>query len=88
MIRIHLPADVESRLRVALGDVDRVAEEAALVELYRQGHITQHELGQALGLSRFEVDALLKRHHVIEDLPSPADYMAELESARKVLDQQ
>lgn len=87
MIRIDLPTDVEARLREALGDVDLVAKEAALVELYRQGQITHHELSDALGLSRFEADGLLKRHRVTEDLPSPDEYVAELEAARKALQQ-
>lgn len=85
MIRIDLPADVEARLRETLGDVDLVAKEAALVELFRQGQITHHELGEALGLSRFETDSVLKRHRVTEDLPGPDEYTAELEAARKAL---
>lgn len=87
MIQIDLPAALEARLRKTLGDVNLVAKEAALVELYRQRQITHHELGESLGLSRFETDGLLKRHGVTEDLPSPAEYLADLEAARKVVGQ-
>jgi len=41
--------------------------EAALVELYRQGATSHHQLGISLGMTRFETDDLLKRHHVTED---------------------
>jgi hypothetical protein len=44
------------------------AKEAVLVELFRQRHITHHQLGEALGLTRSEVDGVLKRHNVPLDL--------------------
>ncbi|MBN1489585.1 MAG: UPF0175 family protein [Phycisphaerae bacterium] len=86
MIQIQLPEDVESRLRGALGDLDSVAKEAALVELFRQGHVTHYELSEALGLSRFETDAMLKHHHVTDDLSTAEEYAAELQTARRVMD--
>ena len=61
-VTFELPQDIERNLRRELGDLDHVAKEAALVELYRQDRITAYELSQALGLSRFETEALLKRH--------------------------
>ena len=67
-VSFDLPVHVERSLREKVGDVNRAAMEAALVELYRQDALTHFELGDALGLSRFGVDALLKRHNVIEDL--------------------
>ena len=54
------------------------AREAVLVELYRQDKITHHELGSLLGLDRFQTDALLKKHHVTEDLPTEEEYAAAL----------
>ena len=61
-ISFDLPASVEDQLRRELADLDVVAKEALLVELYRQGRITHHQLGLSLGLERHETDGLLKRH--------------------------
>ena len=81
-----LPESLEKELREKLGDLDRAAKEAALVELYRQERLTRHQLGQALGLSRFETDAVLKRHKVTEDLVDIQEHerqMADLERLRR-----
>jgi predicted HTH domain antitoxin len=67
-VSIDLPADIENELRQAFGDIDRAAKEAVLIEWYRQGRVTHHQLSQALQLSRYETDGLLKRHNVTEDL--------------------
>jgi hypothetical protein len=66
-VTFELPGDIERNLRDRLGDLDQAAKEAALVELYRQEQLTHHDLAQALGLSRLETDAVLKRHNVTED---------------------
>lgn len=73
-VTIQLPADVELRLRTQNPNLDTEAKEAMLVELYRQDKLAHSELAQALGLDRFEVDGLLKKHHVIEDLPSNEEH--------------
>ena len=67
LVTFELPNNIERRLR-QLGDLDQVAKEATLVELYRQENLTHHELAQALGLSRIELDEVLKKHNVTEDL--------------------
>ncbi len=74
-VKFELPADVEQSLRKSsvVLDLDRTLKEAALVEMYRQEKLTQHELAVALSISRFEVEALLKSHNVIEDLPAASD---------------
>jgi len=81
-VSFDLPIDVESQLRQRLGDLDRAAKEAALVELYRQGRLSHFELAKALGLSRLQTDDLLKRHHVTEDLMSLEELRIELDAAR------
>ena len=73
-VSFNLPADVEQSLRSTLGDLDHVAKEATLVELYRQDKLSHLELSHALGLSRFETEAVLKRHNVTEDLPTHEEY--------------
>lgn len=73
-VSFDLPENLEKQLRAEIGDLDAAAEEAALVELYRQRSLSHHQLGIALDLSRFEVDGLLKRHNVTEDLVSLAEF--------------
>jgi len=66
-VSFQLPGTIEAQLRRELVDLDQVAKEAALVGLYRQEKLTHHELATALGLDRFETEALLRRHRVTED---------------------
>ncbi len=83
-LTIQLPQELEQSLRKELGNLDEVAKEAMLVELYRQDKLTQHELSMALGITRLEVEAFLKRHKVVEDLPSSEEYEAALTRLREM----
>ncbi len=85
-VTIELPADVEDRLRAASPNLDLEAKEALLVELYRQEKVTRYELSSALGLDRFETDAVLKRHRVTEDLPSAEEVEEGLKRLRSMRD--
>jgi hypothetical protein len=73
-VTFELPGDIERNLRRENIDLAQAAKEATLIEIYRRGGITQHELSRALGISRFEAEALLKNHNVTEDLPSASEY--------------
>jgi Uncharacterised protein family (UPF0175) len=84
-ITIQLPEDIEQQLRRDIGDLDQAAKEATLVEMYRQGKLTHHQLATALGLDRFETEALLKRHNVTEDLLTSEELGAQLASLRKLV---
>ncbi|OJW23005.1 MAG: hypothetical protein BGO49_28130 [Planctomycetales bacterium 71-10] len=42
-------------------ELNEKAREALLVELFRGREITHRQLGEALGLGRYETDGLLKR---------------------------
>ncbi len=84
-VSFTLPENIEQQLRQQVGDLSVAAKEAALVELYRQGKLSHHELGVALDLSRFEVDGLLKRHNVTEDLMTIEEFERQQETLRKVL---
>lgn len=68
MIEIKLPDEIEQRLRRDIRDIEGVCREAALVELYRRGEVSHGELAAGLSLSRYEVDGLLRRYGVTEDL--------------------
>ena len=84
-IAFELPVAVEEQLRRDHADLDVVAKEAALVELYRQGRITQHQLGLSLDKSRFEVEELLKRHKVTEDLDTAEQVAEQITILRRLL---
>ena len=79
----QMPDDIGSSLRHELRDSDDAAKETALVELYRQQKLSHVTLARFLGLSRFETDALLKRHNVTEDLMTVADLREELGPLRQ-----
>lgn len=85
-ISFDLPASVEDQLRRELANLNVVAKEAALVELYRQERITHHQLGLSLGLERHETDGLLKRHKVVEDLPRAEELAEQIATLRRLID--
>jgi predicted HTH domain antitoxin len=85
-VSFQLPDDVEQLLRQELGDLDAAAKEAALVELYRQGQLSHGRLALALGISRYETDAVLKRHNVTEDLVTYEEYLEQVRDLRNILD--
>jgi predicted HTH domain antitoxin len=65
-VTVDLPPEIEQRLEAARRDLAGVAREAVAVDLFRRGILSHFKLAQMLGLDRFEVDALLKRHGVAE----------------------
>jgi hypothetical protein len=84
-VRFELPNSIEAILQRAGVDVNAQAKEAFLVELYRQSRINRPELGQSLALDRFAVDALLKRHNVVEDLPTVEELAAQRDALDRLL---
>ena len=86
-VSFQLPDNVERQLRRELGDLDAAAKEAALVELYRQGQLSHGKLAEGLGISRYETDAVLKRHNVTEDLLSREDFDQQVSGLRELLGQ-
>jgi hypothetical protein len=84
-LTIQLPSDIEQRLRADTPDLDAEAKEAMLVELYRQERLSRYELSLALGIDRFETDAVLKKHNVTEDLPTSEELADDLRRARQLL---
>ncbi len=83
-VSFQLPSTIEEQLRRELVDLDQVAKEAALVELYRQGNLTHHELATALGLDRFGTEALLRRHRVTDDCVTLEELDQQLTTLRKL----
>ncbi len=48
--------------------------------------LSHYELGQSLGLDRFDTDALLKRHNVTEHALTHEDVDADVKSLNKLLE--
>jgi predicted HTH domain antitoxin len=63
-ISFEIPQDIEQELRTNGPDMNREAKEAYLIDLYRQERIAHRQLAEALDLSRYETDGVLKRHKV------------------------
>ena len=82
-ISFELPRDIDEQIGSTGADLCREAMEAYLVELYRQERITHHQLSEALGLSRYETDGILKRHKVSSG-PTLEELKAQIGSLRDV----
>jgi len=63
-VSFEIPQDIERELHTNSLDVNREAKEAYLVNLYRDERISHRQLADALGLSRYETDGVLKRFKV------------------------
>ena len=85
VVTFELPEGIEQQLRNEIENLDQVAKEAALVELYRQEKLTHHQLAAALGLDRFETEELLKCYAVTEDLISAEELKTQLATLRKLV---
>ena len=81
-ISFSVSKSIEGLLAESGRDPSAAAKESALVELFRQGKLTHHELAEALELSRLETDGVLKRHQVTEDLLAPEELESQLRSIR------
>lgn len=84
-ISFELPHEIEQSLRNEVGDLGQAAKEALLVRLYREGRLTRQELARVLGLSRLDVDAVLKRHGVFLEMTAE-DVARESEGLRNLRD--
>ncbi len=82
-ISFELPQDIEEQIRTNGEDPSGEARELFLVELYRRERITHHQLSEALGLSRYETDGVLKKHEVWLEL-TPEELAAQAASLRDV----
>ncbi|MGB7161455.1 MAG: UPF0175 family protein [Tepidisphaeraceae bacterium] len=82
-VTLDLPADLEEKLRHDYADLAAEVKEAFALELFRRDKLSHHELSRVLGLDRFQTDALLKRHNVLEGSLT----MEDLEEDRRTLEQ-
>lgn len=84
-VKIELPADIEENLRSASPNLEAELREAGAVELFRRGRLNHFQLSRALGLSRVETDALLKRHDIEEQSLTAADLASDRATLRTLL---
>jgi len=68
----------------SLRRLNRAVSEAAALELYRQGKLTHLQLGSALEMDRWQTEALLKKHGVIEDLMTQTEFRRQVESIKRL----
>ncbi len=79
-IHFDLPEGIERCLGGNTSAWALAAKESFLVDLYRVRRITLHQLAEALGLGRIEMEAVLDRHGVLldfgrDDLENEADLL-------------
>ncbi|MGD0389050.1 MAG: UPF0175 family protein [Tepidisphaeraceae bacterium] len=83
-VTIAIPDELERKLRAETPNLDATAKEAILVALYRQGRLTHKQFSQALGLDRWQTEAVLKKHNVTEDLPSIDEIREQVQVSRNL----
>ena len=83
----ELPPDAEKQLRTEYPDLPAAVREGFLVNLFRRGILTHRELGESLGLDRFETDGVLKRHQVTEQSLTHEEIDADVASLEEFLGQ-
>jgi hypothetical protein len=83
-LAIPIPEDLEQKLRPKTPDLDATAREAVLVALFRQGRLTHKQFSQALGLDRWQAEAVLKTHNVTEDLPTIEEIREQVQLSRNL----
>lgn len=81
-IHFELPQEIEEEVSTNGADLNADAREAYLVSLYRQHKISQHQLAEALGMTRVEADEVLKRHEVWLEI-TPEEVEAQAASLRE-----
>ena len=84
-ITLDLPSDVERRLRKAIPNLDSEAREAVALDLFRKQSITHYELGQMLGLDRFQTDSFLKQRQEFAQSLTVADVESDRQSIKDLL---
>lgn len=66
-VTVHIPDELAKRLGDT-GEVERRIVEAFVLEEFKLGHLTVHEIRELLGFAtRMQLDAFLKTHAVYED---------------------
>jgi len=81
-ISFEIPKEIEEEVSTNGADLSGRARELFLVDLYRNREISQHQLAEALGMTRVEADDVLKRHGVWLEI-TPEEVAAQAASLRE-----
>ena len=84
-ITLDLPKEMELRLRQEVPNLDHEAREAVALDLFRKEKITHFELGQMLGLDRYETDTFLKEHREYAQSLTLEDLESDFQTITKVM---
>lgn len=84
-VTLDIPDSIKQLFADLGSDLARAVFESALIDLYRRGRLSHGELAHALGVGRTQVDGILTRHKVVEDLPTAQEVARQLDIARKKL---
>ena len=84
-VTIDLPEQLERAFLGSERELELAAKQALAVSLFREGRLTHADLSGALGLDRFETDALLRRHQVTTGGLTVADLELDRAALARVL---
>jgi predicted HTH domain antitoxin len=82
-ITVELPDDLAQQMIPAGQNPARAVLENMAVEAFRSHRLTEHQLAQALGMDRYQLDGFLKQRGVWLDYTMD-DLHQELEAQRKL----
>ena len=77
-VTLRIPDELAERLRASGAELERRALEAFAIAEYQAGRLFESDLCQMLGVSRYELDGLLKARSIFHD-----DMLADLERERR-----
>ncbi len=80
-VTVRIPDELAARLATDDADLERRALEAFALAEYQAGRLFESDLCQLLGLSRYELDGLLKARGIFHDYT-----LADLEREQETLD--
>ena len=84
MLSIPSP-ELTRALQSVGGTLDSAARETLAVSLFREGRLSHAELSTVLELDRFQTDAVLKRHEVVNGGLTPEELELDRSTLNAVL---
>lgn len=83
-IVLNIPPSIEKSLQGGSDrPLDAEALEYAAVEWYRQGRLFHSQFAKLLGISRYDADAVLKRHEVLDEF-SATEILEQVRRSREL----
>lgn len=85
-VTLTMPDNVERRLRETIPNLESDLLETVAVNLFRAERISLFELGQMLGLTRFETDSFLAKKGILEQSLTREDLEEDYRTAKKLIE--